>query len=86
VYETGRILIEMGAVLAYDMTLECCFAKLSYLMGKKYSNQKIKQMMMQNLKGELTDKNKQNQFSLKNNKMIMALCQTLNVTDQLEIK
>lgn len=74
VYETGRILIDMGAVLAYDMTLECCFAKLSYLLGKKYSTAKIKTMMMTNLKGELTDRKKFEKFSLKNSKMIMAIC------------
>lgn len=34
VYETGRYLVEKGAVLAYDMTMECIFAKLSYLIGK----------------------------------------------------
>lgn len=55
VYETGRILINMGAVLAFDMTIECVFAKLAYLMGKGYSNEKVKLMMMSSLKGELTD-------------------------------
>lgn len=44
-YETGRVLVEMGAVLAYDMTLECIYAKLSYLLGKNYSTAKVKIMM-----------------------------------------
>jgi len=44
-YETGRILVQHGAVLAHDMTLECIIAKLSYLIGKKYSTSKIKNMM-----------------------------------------
>ena len=66
-YETGRALVEIGAVLAYDMTFECILAKLSYLLGKNYSSSKIKQMMMQSLKGELTDiKKDMNNFSLKN--------------------
>jgi len=34
VYETGRFLTDMGCMLAQDMTLECLFAKLSYLIGK----------------------------------------------------
>ena len=34
VYATGRFLTEMGCILAEDMTLECLFAKLSYLIGK----------------------------------------------------
>jgi L-asparaginase/Glu-tRNA(Gln) amidotransferase subunit D len=45
-YETGKALVEMGAVLAFDMTTESVLAKLSYLMGKQYSNEKIKMMMM----------------------------------------
>ena len=70
-YETGRALVEIGAVLAYDMIFECILAKLSYLLGKNYSTDKIKQMMMQSLKGELTDiKKEQNTFSIKNNQMV----------------
>ena len=34
IYATGRFLTEMGCILAQDMTLECLFAKLSYLIGK----------------------------------------------------
>jgi lysophospholipase len=34
VYETGKKLSEMGCVLTADMTIECIFAKLMYLMGK----------------------------------------------------
>lgn len=67
-YETGRALVDLGAVLAYDMTLECIFAKLSYLLGKQYSNPKIKRMMMQSLKGELTDL--KNQSNSQNNKIL----------------
>ena len=47
--------MEMGAVLGQDMTIECCFAKLSYLLGKEYSSEKIKKMMMKPLRGELID-------------------------------
>ena len=34
IYATGRFLTEMGCLLAHDMTIECLFAKLSYLIGK----------------------------------------------------
>ena len=54
-YETGRYLTKIGAVLAFDMTTECVLAKLSYLLGKKYSISKIKKLMSLNLRGELTD-------------------------------
>ena len=87
IYECGRILVDKGAVLAYDMTLECIFAKLSYLIGKKYSSQKVKAMMMQSLRGELTDHNKNHEnFTLKSSKMVQAIAEIMNVTDQDEIK
>lgn len=34
VYATGRFLTNMGCILGMDMTVECLFAKLSYLFGK----------------------------------------------------
>ena len=34
IYATGRYLVNMGCILAQDMTTECLFAKLSYLIGK----------------------------------------------------
>lgn len=34
VYATGRMLTSMGCILGMDMTVECLFAKLSYLFGK----------------------------------------------------
>lgn len=77
-YETGRALVELGAVLAFDMTVECVIAKLAYLLGKKFSNERIKSMMMQDMRGELTDvrglANKPSvKFSLRNNEMVKAV-------------
>lgn len=74
------------------MTVECIIAKLSYLFGKVRSNQfftdfqgfsidKIKQMMMKNLRGELTDVSNKEKYSLSNNKMVMAIAQSLKVKD-----
>lgn len=34
VYETGRMLTNIGCVLTADMTIECIIAKLMYLLGK----------------------------------------------------
>lgn len=79
--------MDTGAILAYDMTIECIFAKLSYLIGKNYSVPKIQRMMMQSLKGELTDQKKMNNnYTLKNSKMVQAVAKILNVSDQDEIK
>ena len=33
-YECGKILENLGMVLAGDMTVECALAKLSFLLGK----------------------------------------------------
>ena len=54
-YEAGRALTDLGAVLGQDMTLECCYAKLSYLLGKGYSTEKIKTLLVSSMRGELTD-------------------------------
>ena len=32
-YEAGRQLTKVGCILANDMTIECLFAKLAYLLG-----------------------------------------------------
>lgn len=74
VYETGRVLTQVGCVLAMDMTVECIFAKLSYLLGKKYSREKVTRLMKTNLNGELTDHNRDKEkFSLKNDEMVIAM-------------
>jgi len=36
-YEAGNLLVQRGAILAADMSIESAVAKLSYLLGKKYS-------------------------------------------------
>lgn len=84
----------MGCILALDMTIECIFAKLSYLFGKVsshitlngflkgYSVHKVKKMFMKNLRGELTDTKSHEKFSLSNNKMVSAIANSLKVKDQ----
>ena len=37
-YEAGRQLTKIGCILATDMTIECLFAKLGYLLGKVSQN------------------------------------------------
>jgi L-asparaginase/Glu-tRNA(Gln) amidotransferase subunit D len=77
-YEAGRVLIDLGAVLGLDMTVECCYAKLSYLLGKQYSKEKIKRKMMSSIRGDLTDiKTEKETFSIKSNTMVRAIAQVL---------
>ncbi len=54
-YETGKELTSIGAILAFDMTKETIIAKLGYLLGKELPINKIKLLMKTNMKGELTE-------------------------------
>lgn len=86
-YEAGRALTELGAVLGQDMTLECCYAKLSYLLGKGYSTDKIKHMLVTNMRGELTDlKRQKDVFSLKNSNLVKAIAKVLNSEESEDYK
>ena len=86
VYATGRFLTSMGCILAQDMTTECLFAKLSYLLGKGYTSDRIKILMKQSLRGELTSSlHQDHQFELANSDMVLAVANYLNVTDNEDI-
>ena len=76
----------MGAVLAYDMTMECVYAKVAYLLGKKYSMAKVKQLMMTSMKGELTDIKKSEANTLKDNKVVIAVAEVLKIQDQNDLR
>ena len=54
-YETSSGLKAAGAVSALDMTTEAAVAKLYYLFSKGIEKEKIKTMMEQSLRGELTE-------------------------------
>lgn len=53
-YEAGRVLLDAGAVSGYDMTAEAAVTKLYYLMSKGYEQDKIKQLMQTDIRGEVT--------------------------------
>ncbi|MBQ5799123.1 MAG: asparaginase [Oscillospiraceae bacterium] len=53
-YETSGALKRAGAVSGLDMTTEAAVAKLYYLFSCGYEKEKIKALMEQNLRGELT--------------------------------
>jgi len=58
-YATGQSLLEAGAISGLDMTVECAAIKLAYLMGMGLPKDQVRELMSENLRGELTKKKKQ---------------------------
>lgn len=53
-YAAGSALAKAGVISGFDITAEAALAKLYYLFGRKYSPERVKREMQQNLRGELT--------------------------------
>ncbi len=53
-YEVSEELARAGAVSGYDMTVEAAVAKLYYLLSKDYPMEKVKNLMGEDLRGEMT--------------------------------
>lgn len=53
-YETSSQLKKIGVVSGNDITFESSICKLMYVLGKKLSLQKTKQLLESNLRGEIT--------------------------------
>lgn len=53
-YETSSQLKKIGVVNGFDITFESAIAKLMYVLGKKVSTSKAKQLLETNLSGEIT--------------------------------
>ena len=61
VYETGRRLLKAGVVPVGSMLPETAYIKLSYLLGN-YRVDKVKELMLENLKGEILPRERYNAF------------------------
>ena len=53
-YATGNALREAGVISGGDMTPEAALAKLHYLLSKDLPIEEIKQLLVKDLRGELT--------------------------------
>lgn len=53
-YQTGLALERAGVVCGYDMTIEAATTKMSYLLGKFDSAERVKEQIILNLRGEMS--------------------------------
>lgn len=49
----GQLALELGAIPAWDMSMESMVTKLSWLIGNGYSYEDIKQKMITSIRGEI---------------------------------
>jgi glutamyl-tRNA(Gln) amidotransferase subunit D len=63
VYEAGRILEEAGVIgNGCDWTPEAAFVKLMWVLGHTKDPRKVREMMLQNVAGEITERNEADTF------------------------
>jgi glutamyl-tRNA(Gln) amidotransferase subunit D len=56
VYSTGRRLLDLGVIPCEDMTAETAYVKLMWVLGHTKEHSKVKEMMLTNYAGEISDR------------------------------
>jgi hypothetical protein len=83
IYETGAALLEAGVIPGADMTPEAALTKLSYVLSKdEWDLDTKRQMMMTNLRGELT---LPHTTLVKEMELIEALARSLHLSSSEEM-
>jgi lysophospholipase len=73
-----KLFQSIGVIYAGDITVECCLAKLSYLLGKKYDTKKIQALLQESLRGEVSIIQPPEIFSLHSKPFVNALVSLMN--------
>ena len=73
IYEGAMILSKIGVINGLDMTIECTLAKLSYLLGKGYTIEKVKRLMLENLRGEISNPKEELLLSVNSHEFLVNL-------------
>jgi len=62
VYSTGRALANHGVVYLEDMLPETAYVKLSWVLGQTNNIEKVRHLMVSNIRGEYSKKSNPNSF------------------------
>ncbi|XP_068110326.1 60 kDa lysophospholipase isoform X1 [Hyperolius riggenbachi] len=80
-YATGKALSVVGVIPGCDLTPEAALAKLSYVLGKTHlSLEQKKQMLFENLRGEMTVSSTGAKISLRDSKFIQVVARSVGVS------
>lgn len=62
VYEAARKVLQTGAIYVQDMLPEVAYVKLGWVLGHTTNLQKVREMMLTNIAGEITERTETNTF------------------------
>lgn len=62
VYDTGRDMMELGVIPAANMLPEVAFVKLGWALGQTNDLQKVKEIMLTPIAGEITEREPSNGY------------------------
>ncbi|KAL7635038.1 UNVERIFIED_CONTAM: hypothetical protein RMT77_014023 [Armadillidium vulgare] len=85
IYETGEILRDAGVLPGFDMTPEAALTKLSYITGKDWDWETKCKMLMQNIRGELTSLN-EDENDCGSTGILSILTKALQLSDSAEVE